>query len=34
MKNLEIIARYEKRYKETCKNIEKQKDWLKKPKKY
>lgn len=26
MKNLEIIARYEKRYKETCKNIEKQKD--------
>ena len=23
MKNLEIIARYEKRYKETCKNIEK-----------
>lgn len=26
MKNLEIINRYEKRYKETCKNIEKQKD--------
>lgn len=26
MKNLEIIARYEKRYRETCKNIEKQKD--------
>lgn len=26
MKNLEILARYEKRYKETCKNIEKQKD--------
>ena len=26
MKNLEIIARYEKRYKETCRNIEKQKD--------
>ena len=26
MKNLEIIARYEKRYKETCKNVEKQKD--------
>ena len=26
MKNLEIIARYEKRYKETCKNIAKQKD--------
>ena len=26
MKNLEIISRYEKRYKETCKNIEKQKD--------
>ncbi len=26
MKNLEIINRYEKKYKETCKNIEKQKD--------
>ncbi len=26
MKNLEIISRYEKKYKETCKNIEKQKD--------
>ena len=26
MKNLEIIERYEKKYKETCKNIEKQKD--------
>ena len=26
MKNLEIIARYEKRYKETCKNVEKQKN--------
>ena len=26
MKNLEIINRYEKRYKETCKNVEKQKD--------
>lgn len=26
IKNLEIISRYEKRYKEVCKNIEKQKD--------
>ena len=26
MKNLDIIERYEKRYRETCKNIEKQKD--------
>ena len=26
MKNLEIIDRYEKKYKETCRNIEKQKD--------
>ncbi len=26
MKNLEIIARYEKRYKEACKNVENQKD--------
>ena len=26
IKNLEIIARYEKRYKEACRNIEKQKD--------
>ncbi len=26
MKNLEIIKRYEKRYNETCKNVEKQKD--------
>ncbi|MCD7779202.1 MAG: hypothetical protein LUH05_00830, partial [Candidatus Gastranaerophilales bacterium] len=26
MKNLEIINRYEKRYKEICKNVEKQKD--------
>ncbi len=26
MKNLEIIERYEKKYKETCRNIEKQKD--------
>ncbi len=26
VKNLEIISRYEKKYKETCKNIEKQKD--------
>jgi len=26
MKNLEVINRYEKRYKETCKNVEKQKD--------